>query len=265
MLQARSASSAMLYSAHMHAGQGVDTSLPPCRQQHNSQRRAGSQPQRQPTMFTRPQIPTLCTPAALAAQIVTQSWVKGFGLGAIQFTMYGTYAAGLFFGAYRVAAGAYTGGQVLQVLMATLMGGFSLGQVRWRKTLGRTEKVMEIVQDFQHPLVQRDPQPAWQGGVLAREVSQVRRTCEHTLARGQYVRVAANNHSHGGLIAGLQCSQGNWGGGDLRAPAHTWLRAKVVILMVTFPALVLCVPTGGAQPAVLCQGLRRWGPHVPRH
>ena len=43
--------------------------------------------------------------------------------------MYGTYAVGLFFGAYRVAAGAYTGGTVLQVLIATLMGGFSLGQV----------------------------------------------------------------------------------------------------------------------------------------
>ncbi|PNG99047.1 Multidrug resistance protein 1, partial [Tetrabaena socialis] len=61
-------------------------------------------------------------------QDVRRAWMGGASFGAIQFVMYGTYAVGLFFGAYRVAAGAYTGGQVLQVLIATLMGGFSLGQ-----------------------------------------------------------------------------------------------------------------------------------------
>ncbi|GLC41172.1 hypothetical protein PLESTM_001163200 [Pleodorina starrii] len=57
-----------------------------------------------------------------------QGWLSGASLGGVQFVMYGTYAVGLFFGAYRVAAGAYTGGTVLQVLVSTLMGGFSLGQ-----------------------------------------------------------------------------------------------------------------------------------------
>ncbi|KAG2490598.1 hypothetical protein HYH03_010991 [Edaphochlamys debaryana] len=59
---------------------------------------------------------------------IRQSYLAGASFGAVQFVMYGTYAVGLFFGAYRVAAGAYTGGTVLQVLVATLMGGFSLGQ-----------------------------------------------------------------------------------------------------------------------------------------
>ncbi|KXZ51733.1 hypothetical protein GPECTOR_11g18 [Gonium pectorale] len=59
---------------------------------------------------------------------VRQSWLSGISLGAVQMVMYGTYAVGLFFGAYRVAAGDYTGGKVMQVLIATLLGGFSLGQ-----------------------------------------------------------------------------------------------------------------------------------------
>ncbi|GIL45935.1 hypothetical protein Vafri_3054 [Volvox africanus] len=57
-----------------------------------------------------------------------QGWLSGVSFGAVQFVMYGTYAVGLFFGAYRVAAGAYSGGTVLMVLVSTLMGGFSLGQ-----------------------------------------------------------------------------------------------------------------------------------------
>ncbi|GFR42553.1 hypothetical protein Agub_g3460 [Astrephomene gubernaculifera] len=56
------------------------------------------------------------------------AWLSGVSLGAVQFVMYGTYAVGLFFGAYRVAADDYTGGKVLMVLIATLMAGFSLGQ-----------------------------------------------------------------------------------------------------------------------------------------
>ncbi|KXZ43925.1 hypothetical protein GPECTOR_77g22 [Gonium pectorale] len=59
---------------------------------------------------------------------IRQAWISGLGLGAINVVIYGTYAVGLFYGAYRVAAGVYTGGQVLMVLIGTLMGGFSLGQ-----------------------------------------------------------------------------------------------------------------------------------------
>ncbi|KAG2428637.1 hypothetical protein HXX76_011344 [Chlamydomonas incerta] len=57
-----------------------------------------------------------------------QSWLSGLSFGGINMVMYGTYAVGLIFGAYRIAAGAYTGGQVLMVLISTLMGGFALGQ-----------------------------------------------------------------------------------------------------------------------------------------
>jgi hypothetical protein len=44
--------------------------------------------------------------------------------------VYVSYAVALVYGAHRVAAGAYTGGMVLNVIMATIMGGFSLGMVR---------------------------------------------------------------------------------------------------------------------------------------
>ncbi|KAG2428639.1 hypothetical protein HXX76_011345 [Chlamydomonas incerta] len=59
---------------------------------------------------------------------IRQSWLSGLSFGSVQLVFYGTYAVGLFFGAYRIVAGAYTGGQVLMVLVSTLMGGFSLGQ-----------------------------------------------------------------------------------------------------------------------------------------
>ncbi|GIL71759.1 hypothetical protein Vretimale_808 [Volvox reticuliferus] len=85
-----------------------------------------------------------------------QGWLSGVSFGSVQFVMYGTYAVGLFFGAYRVAAGAYTGGTVLQVLVATLMGGFSLGQAapnlayfaKGRAAGGRMFWVIERVPDI---------------------------------------------------------------------------------------------------------------------
>jgi ATP-binding cassette subfamily B (MDR/TAP) protein 1 len=42
--------------------------------------------------------------------------------------MYCTYAVAFIYGADRVAAGKYTGGDVMNVLVAALLGGFSLGQ-----------------------------------------------------------------------------------------------------------------------------------------
>ncbi len=49
-----------------------------------------------------------------------------------------SFAIAFFYGAWRVSVGAYTGGKVLQVLVAALLGGFSLGQVRCTgRNLGR--------------------------------------------------------------------------------------------------------------------------------
>ncbi len=42
---------------------------------------------------------------------------------------FNSYALALWYGAQRVAAGAYSGGQVLAVLVASLLGSFSLGLV----------------------------------------------------------------------------------------------------------------------------------------
>jgi ATP-binding cassette subfamily B (MDR/TAP) protein 1 len=42
---------------------------------------------------------------------------------------FNSYALALWYGAQRVADGAYSGGQVLSVLVASLLGSFSLGLV----------------------------------------------------------------------------------------------------------------------------------------
>ncbi len=42
--------------------------------------------------------------------------------------LFSAYAASLYYGATRVAAGSMTGGDVLSVMMAALLGAYSLGQ-----------------------------------------------------------------------------------------------------------------------------------------
>jgi len=54
----------------------------------------------------------------------------GIALGSVNGIMYCTYAVAFYYGAWRVSTDIYTGGQVLQVFVAALIGGFSLGQVR---------------------------------------------------------------------------------------------------------------------------------------
>jgi hypothetical protein len=58
--------------------------------------------------------------------------VGGLSLGFMQFVMFCSYAVALFFGAYRIAAGAYTGGYVINVIFAALIGSFSVGMVSVR-------------------------------------------------------------------------------------------------------------------------------------
>jgi len=57
-----------------------------------------------------------------------QAVYTGIALGAVNGIMYCTYAVAFYYGAWRVSTGVYTGGQVLQVFVAALVGGFSLGQ-----------------------------------------------------------------------------------------------------------------------------------------
>jgi ATP-binding cassette subfamily B (MDR/TAP) protein 1 len=54
---------------------------------------------------------------------------SGLAMGGIQFTMFSSYAVAFVYGAWRVSLGLYTGGQVLNVLFAVMMGGFQLGMV----------------------------------------------------------------------------------------------------------------------------------------
>jgi ATP-binding cassette subfamily B (MDR/TAP) protein 1 len=71
------------------------------------------------------------------------SIIQGMSLGSMQFVMFCSYAIALFYGAHRIAAGAYTGGDVLNVMMCCLMGSFSVGMVRTCCVLyvGRMEHV----------------------------------------------------------------------------------------------------------------------------
>lgn len=56
-----------------------------------------------------------------------QGLLGGLTVGMMQFVMFNSYALALWYGAQRVADGSYTGGQVLAVLIASLLGSFSLG------------------------------------------------------------------------------------------------------------------------------------------
>jgi hypothetical protein len=56
----------------------------------------------------------------------------GAAMGGLQFIMFATYGVAFVYGAWRVSLGLYTGGQVLTVLLAVMMGGFQLGMVGGR-------------------------------------------------------------------------------------------------------------------------------------
>jgi ATP-binding cassette subfamily B (MDR/TAP) protein 1 len=54
--------------------------------------------------------------------------LTGLSLGSLNLVLFSAYAASLYYGATRVAAGAMSGGDVLAVMMAALLGAYSLGQ-----------------------------------------------------------------------------------------------------------------------------------------
>jgi ATP-binding cassette subfamily B (MDR/TAP) protein 1 len=59
---------------------------------------------------------------------IKQGFYGGFTTGMANLVAYCGYALAMWYGATRVADGAYTGGEVLNVLFAALIGGFALGQ-----------------------------------------------------------------------------------------------------------------------------------------
>jgi ABC-type multidrug transport system fused ATPase/permease subunit len=70
-----------------------------------------------------------CTPLLLLSQVgIQQGLLTGLSLGSLNMVLFSAYAASLYYGATRVAAGAMSGGDVLAVMMAALLGAYSLGQ-----------------------------------------------------------------------------------------------------------------------------------------
>ncbi|KAH9313089.1 hypothetical protein KI387_028124, partial [Taxus chinensis] len=66
---------------------------------------------------------------AIAYKAITQQGlVAGVGLGSVLFIMFCGYALALWYGSRLILDGSYTGGDVINVIFAVLMGGMSLGQ-----------------------------------------------------------------------------------------------------------------------------------------
>lgn len=59
---------------------------------------------------------------------IQQGLLTGLSLGCLNMVLFSAYAASLYYGATRVAAGTMSGGDVLAVMMAALLGAYSLGQ-----------------------------------------------------------------------------------------------------------------------------------------
>lgn len=58
-----------------------------------------------------------------------QGLIAGMSLGGMQFIMFCSYALALYYGSVRVTQGKMTGGDVVNVMFAALLGSFSLGMV----------------------------------------------------------------------------------------------------------------------------------------
>ncbi|CAA0824954.1 ABC transporter B family member 4 [Striga hermonthica] len=59
---------------------------------------------------------------------VHEGWASGFGFGSVMFIIFGSYALAIWFGAKMILERGYTGGEVLNVIIAVLTGSMSLGQ-----------------------------------------------------------------------------------------------------------------------------------------
>ncbi|KAL2510438.1 ABC transporter B family member 4 [Abeliophyllum distichum] len=59
---------------------------------------------------------------------VQEGWASGLGLGSVMFIIFCSYALAIWFGAKMILEKGYTGGDVLNVIVAVLTGSMSLGQ-----------------------------------------------------------------------------------------------------------------------------------------
>ncbi|CAI9781044.1 unnamed protein product [Fraxinus pennsylvanica] len=59
---------------------------------------------------------------------VQEGWASGLGLGSVMFIVFCSYALAIWFGAKMILEKGYTGGDVLNVIVAVLTGSMSLGQ-----------------------------------------------------------------------------------------------------------------------------------------
>ncbi|KAI3460732.1 hypothetical protein Pfo_017395 [Paulownia fortunei] len=59
---------------------------------------------------------------------VHEGWASGLGLGSVMFIIFCSYALAIWFGAKLILEKGYTGGEVLNVIVAVLTGSMSLGQ-----------------------------------------------------------------------------------------------------------------------------------------
>ncbi|KAL2535445.1 ABC transporter B family member 4 [Forsythia ovata] len=59
---------------------------------------------------------------------IQEGWASGLGLGSVMFIVFCSYALAIWFGAKMILEKGYTGGEVLNVIIAVLTGSMSLGQ-----------------------------------------------------------------------------------------------------------------------------------------
>ncbi|KAL2535199.1 ABC transporter B family member 4 [Forsythia ovata] len=59
---------------------------------------------------------------------IHEGWASGLGLGSVMFIIFCSYALAIWFGAKMILEKGYTGGEVLNVIVAVLTGSMSLGQ-----------------------------------------------------------------------------------------------------------------------------------------
>ncbi|KAL3652976.1 ABC transporter B member 11 [Castilleja foliolosa] len=59
---------------------------------------------------------------------IHEGWASGLGFGSVMFILFGSYALAIWFGGKMILERGYTGGDVLNVIVAVLTGSMSLGQ-----------------------------------------------------------------------------------------------------------------------------------------
>ena len=82
--------------------------------------------------------------------IIRSNFVNGLGMGLVFFVLFSMYAVAMWYGSVLVRESDYTGGEVITVFFAILIGGFSLGQAAPNiaaisKGVGGASKIFSII------------------------------------------------------------------------------------------------------------------------